>query len=158
MPKLLMIPVVPIAAGIAAWAVAEYTRTSLGAWRFLIVAPLALYAVGMGFGITVFGLLMWMDASDRPVRRKWIRRAEQTITPLIVCALVYVVAMFAFQLSHDGLRTALDRFPWLSLLLSALVYRQWRRDRLLERSADVPAAQADQAGGGQHDADGGHHE
>lgn len=62
-PRLPMVPVAPVAAGVAAWAIAVYARTSLGGWRFLLVAPLTAYAVLMGTTFLVVGAAIRLTKS-----------------------------------------------------------------------------------------------
>jgi hypothetical protein len=84
---------------------------------------------------------------------------EGALPALVVCALAFAVVQLAYRWNHDGAGTALKQFPWISLVLFALALPEWRRmRRRLAVSADVPTAQADQAGDGQDGSDRGQHE
>ncbi len=157
-----LMPLAPLAVGVGAWAIATYTRDSLGAWRYLLVVPLALYAGVMALAAVVFVFTAWASRPEHPTRRRWVGRLPRALPVLVLATMLAAVVEFAYRWNHDGPLKAVEKFPWVSLVIVALVLhldhrehrgQRWRFWRLL---ADVPAAQADQAEDGQDRADGGH--
>lgn len=152
--RLFMLPIPPLAAGFMAWWMEEHARASLGGWRFVFVVPLAAYAVWMGLTSVLVGLIVWSGKPDGFARRRWARRLVRSLPALVVGALVYAVVQLVYRWHHDGAGTALEHFPWISLVIFPLAFPDWRRmRRRLKWSADVPSVQAYDSDGGQGGAD-----
>jgi hypothetical protein len=126
--------------GVGAWAIDRYTQTSLGAWRYAIVAPLTLFAAGGAILGVVFGGLLLASKADSDGVPRWFRRAVHdlfsglfavaliglwflgayriaepyphgTLLPAVVCAAAFAAGVTAARIRRRRLRLAFTQQP-----------------------------------------------
>ena len=126
--------------GVGAWAVDRYTQSGLGAWRYVFVVPLTLFAAGGAiFGVAFGGLLLAAKA-DADGTPRWFRRGahdlfsgllavaliglwffstyqvtgphpRSTLFPLAVCAAAFAAGVTAARIRRRRLRLAFTQQP-----------------------------------------------
>ncbi len=150
---LVLWPVMPLAAALAAWAVATYTRDALGAWRYVFVIPLILYAAVMGLMMVMLTVADWATRSQRRSLGRWFDRLDRAMPVLWVGAVLCYAAEFAHHWNRSGPLRAVKELPWVGVVAIAVVVSTWyarrRRDAREPASAEVPAPQAEESDPGQ---------
>ena len=136
-----LVPVPAIAAGVGAWAIDAYAKTSLGAWRYVFVVPLGFFAVS----VLVMGmLLVFTILAARWSERRWAKRARLIV---VAASVLSLFVEFAYRWDQHGFGAAAG-WDWDSFAFLALALKFYVEDRRRSRraaSADVPSTQADHA-------------
>ena len=96
--------------GVGAWAVDRYTQSGLGAWRYVFVVPLTLFAAGGAiFGVAFGGLLLAAKA-DADGTPGWFRRGVHDLfSGLLAVALIGLWFLGTYQITEPHPRITL--FP-----------------------------------------------
>jgi hypothetical protein len=126
--------------GVGAWAIDRYTQTSLGAWRYVFVVPLTLFAAGGAILLVAVGGLLPAARADADGVPRWFRRGVHdlfsgllavaliglwffstyqitephpriTLFPLAACAAAFAAGVTAARVRRRRLRLAFTRQP-----------------------------------------------
>jgi len=96
--------------GVGAWAIDRYTQSGLGAWRYVFVVPLTLFAAGGAVLGVLFGGLLLQAKADADGTPRWFRRAVRDLFGgLFGVALIGLWFFSTYQLTEPHPRSAL--FP-----------------------------------------------
>ena len=126
--------------GVGAWAIDRYTQSGLGAWRYVFVVPLTLFAAGGAVILATFGGLLLAARADTDGVPRWFRRGvhdlfsglfavaliglwffstyqitephpRSSLFPLAVCAVAFAAGVTAAHVRRRRLRLAFTRQP-----------------------------------------------
>jgi hypothetical protein len=127
---------------VGAWAIDRYAQSGLGAWRYVFVVPLTLFAVCGGIiGVVLGGLLLVSKADAEGVPR-WFRRAvHDAFGGLFAVALICLWFFSTYQVTEPHPRgTPLPAVVCAAAFAAGVTAARIRRRRLRLAFTQQPSA------------------
>ena len=132
---------------VGAWAIDRYTQTSLGAWRYVFVVPLTLFAAGGAILGVVLGGLLLASKADADGAPRWFRRAvHDAFGGLLAVALIGLWFLGAYQIAEPPPRgTLLPAVVCAAAFTAGVTAARIRRRRLRMAFTQQPSVIARRA-------------